>query len=81
MNEQRQSRPAPKKLEEIPEHVRKWLNSIDERDIERFRKWNDFIVWFEASGRYTRTAVIFMMSALGLYTAIVTVLARWTGRG
>lgn len=80
MDERRARQPPPKKLDEIPEHVRHWLNTIDEEDIARFRKWNNFIVWFETSSRYTRAVVLFLMAGFGLYTAAMQLLGRWFGK-
>lgn len=80
MDQQRATEPAPETLREIPAHVRKWLNSIEPEDIVRFNKWSSFIVWFETSGRYTRSLVLFLMSLFGLYTATLFIWGRWTGK-
>lgn len=81
MDESREHKPAPTALIEIPEHVRRWLNTIDEEDIDRFRRWNNFIVWFETSGRYSRRTVLFLMSLFGLYTSALFLWGKWFGKG
>lgn len=78
MDEQRAQRPPPETLKELPEHVRRWLNGIDEEDISRFERWNAFIVWFETTSLYSRRLVLFLMGAFGLYTSILFIWARWS---
>lgn len=51
MDEHRERQPAPERLSEIPEPVRKWLNSLDEEDIDSLREWTaaseEARLWFK----------------------------------
>lgn len=74
MDERRRHAPAPDRLEQIPEHVRKWLNSIDEDDIKRFQRWNSFTQWAESTGRYGKIVIYTLLAIFGFF---ITVSQTW----
>lgn len=74
MDEQRERQPAPTTLIEVPENVRVWLNSLDQEDLDRFRKWNAFTAWAETTGRYGRVIV---WLALAMFGASITISQVW----
>lgn len=78
MDAHRDSQPAPTTLIEVPEHVRKFLNSLDEEDIQRFRKWNSFIVWAETSGRYSRFVIKGALVMFGIFVTIKGGMESWS---
>lgn len=81
MDEQREHQPAPERLNQLPPHVRKWLNGLEPEDIAQFREFRDFMIWFRTSGRYTRRATMFLMGAFGLYTSVIYFWGKLTGKG
>jgi hypothetical protein len=81
MDESREHHPAPTTLMEVPEHVRKWLNTLDQEDIDRFRKWNSFIVWAETTGRYGRFVVWLSLAAFGASITVSQVWDKWFAKG
>jgi Rad3-related DNA helicase len=81
MDDRRARQPAPDRLGQIPEHVRKWLNSLEEEDIARFHKWADFIVWAETTGRYGRFIVWLSLAAFGASITVSQVWDKWFAKG
>jgi hypothetical protein len=74
MDEYRDRQLAPTTFAKVPEHVRKWLDSLDEEDIARFQKWNGFIDWAETTGRYGKFVA---WLALAVFGASVSFAQGW----
>lgn len=67
-------KPVPTMLVELPEHTRKWLDSMTPERIARYEKWEAFITWAETTGRYGKFLVI---TALAVFGAVVSLAQGW----
>lgn len=70
MDERRARRPPPERMGELPPHVRVFLNSLTQEDIQYFWEWKDFAAWKRRSWRYSKYALWLAFALFGASVSI-----------
>lgn len=82
------NRPAPERLVEVSDRTRRFLDSLDDHDldriewllrldhkkIERFEKWDDTLAFWGRFGRFGSGVIYALLALLG---AVVTIKQVW----
>lgn len=70
MDSAKEKAPPPEQLRELPPHVRRFLASLDEDDIELLKSQMDFSKWFKTTSRFVKVIVVTGMAIFGGMVAL-----------
>lgn len=70
----------PQQWRELPEHVRKFLTSLEPDDIELVKSGMGFAKWFRTTGRVTKVLVMGGLAIFGGFVALVQAWDYFVGR-